>query len=97
MPAYVVAEIEITDPAEYDKYRPLAAASIARHGGRFAVRGGKISLLEGSPEPERVVLIEFPDAAAARRWYDSADYQEALKIRQAASRGRVFIVEGASG
>ena len=97
MPAYVIAEIAISDPAEYDKYRPLAAASIARHGGRFAVRGGKVSLLEGSPEPQRVVLIEFPDAAAARRWYESSDYQEAIKIRLSASTGRLFIVEGASG
>jgi uncharacterized protein (DUF1330 family) len=94
MPAYIVADIQVTDPAGYDQYRPLAAASIARSGGRFVVRGGKVDLLEGAPEPERIVVIEFPDADTARRWYGSEEYQKALKIRQSASRGRVFLVEG---
>lgn len=95
MPAYIVADIQVTDPVAYDRYRPLAAASIAASGGRFVVRGGAVELLEGEPRPERVVVIEFPDAEAARRWYRSQDYQSALKIRQAASTGRVFLVEGA--
>lgn len=95
MPAYFIGEIHITDPAAYDGYRPLAAASIARFGGRFIVRGGKVDLLEGEPQPERVVVIEFPDADTARRWYHSEEYQAALKIRQSASRGRLFLVAGA--
>jgi uncharacterized protein (DUF1330 family) len=53
-------------------------------------------LLEGGPEPERIVVIEFPDADTARRWYRSEEYQSALKIRQSASHGRVFLVEGAA-
>jgi uncharacterized protein (DUF1330 family) len=95
MPAYIVADIQVTDPAAYDDYRPLAAASIARFGGRFVVRGGRVDLLEGEPLPERIVVIEFPDADTARRWYHSAEYQSALMIRQSASSGRVFLVEGA--
>jgi uncharacterized protein (DUF1330 family) len=95
MPAYVVADVQVTDPAAYEPYRPLAAASIARFGGRFIVRGGAAELLEGETPPERVVVIEFPDADTARRWYRSAEYQSALKIRQAASRGRLILVEGA--
>lgn len=95
MAAYFIADIQVTDPASYDQYRPLAAASIARFGGRFVVRGGKVDLLEGGPEPERIVVIEFPDTDAARRWYHSVEYQKALKVRQSASRGRVFLVEGA--
>jgi len=94
MPAYIIADIQVTDPANYDQYRPLAAASIARFGGRFAVRGGKVDLLEGAPKPERIVVIEFPDVDTAHRWYGSEEYQKALKIRQSASRGRVFLVEG---
>jgi uncharacterized protein (DUF1330 family) len=94
MAAYLIADIQVTDPTSYDQYRPLAAASIARFGGRFVVRGGKVNLLEGGPEPERIVVIEFPDADTARHWYRSDEYQRALKIRQAASRGRVFVVEG---
>lgn len=95
MPAYIIAEIQVTDPTAYEGYRPLAAASIARFGGRYVVRGGKLDLLEGEPEPGRIVVIEFPDADAARRWYRSEEYQKALRIRQSASRGRVFLVEGA--
>jgi len=94
MPAYFIGEIQITDPTAYDGYRPLAAASIARFGGRFLARGGKVDLLEGEPEPERIVVIEFPDKETALRWYRSVEYQTALKIRLAASRGRVFVVEG---
>jgi uncharacterized protein (DUF1330 family) len=85
----------VTNPADYAEYRPLAAASIAKFGGRFVVRGGKVDLLEGEPEPERIVVIEFPDADTARRWYRSEEYQRALNIRLSASRGRVFLVEGA--
>ena len=96
MTAYVIADIQVTDTAAYEPYRPLAAASIARFGGRFIMRGGKVDLLEGEPEPERIVVIEFPDADTARRWYRSEEYQNALKIRQSASHGRVFLVEGAA-
>ena len=95
MPAYFIAEIQVTDPTAYEGYRPLAAASIARFGGRYVVRGGKLDLLEGEPEPGRIVVIEFPDAEAAHRWYRSEEYQKALRIRQSASCGRVFLVEGA--
>jgi uncharacterized protein (DUF1330 family) len=95
MAAYIIADIRVTDPASYDRYRPLAAASIARFCGRFVVRGGEVDLLEGEPQPERIVVVEFLDADTARRWYRSAEYQAALKIRQAASRGRVVLVEGA--
>jgi uncharacterized protein (DUF1330 family) len=93
MPAYIIADIQVTDPVAYDHYRPLAAASIARFGGRFVVRGAKVELLEGQPMPERIVLIEFPDSDTARRWYRSDEYQSALKLRQAASRGRLILVE----
>jgi uncharacterized protein (DUF1330 family) len=94
MPAYVIAEVNVTNPAGYDAYRPLAGASIAQYGGKFLVRGGKTELLEGSPEPARIVVIEFADIDAAKRWYNSPEYQEALKIRLANSTGRVLLVEG---
>ncbi|MGH7037747.1 MAG: DUF1330 domain-containing protein [Stellaceae bacterium] len=95
MPAYLIADVTVTDPASYEPYRPLAAASIARFGGRFLVRGGAAELLEGAPAPNRTVVIEFPDLETAQRWYRSEEYQRALKIRQAASRGRLILVEGA--
>jgi len=95
MPAYIVAEIDVTNPAGYESYRPLAGASVAQYGGKFLVRGGKAELIEGSQEPARIVVIEFADINAAKRWYYSPEYQEALKIRFANSKGRVLLVEGA--
>lgn len=95
MAAYVIAEVEVTNPAGYEPYRALAGASIAQYGGRFVVRGGPAEQLEGEGRPNRLVVIEFADKAAARRWYDSPEYQKAIPIRQANSRGRVFLVEGA--
>ena len=59
MTAYVIADVQVTDAAAYEPYRPLAAASIAQFGGRFLVRGGPVELLEGEPQPERIVVIEF--------------------------------------
>jgi uncharacterized protein (DUF1330 family) len=96
MPAYVIADVKVTNPAGYEPYRPLAAASIARFGGRFVVRGGAGELLEGAPAPERTVVIEFPDADTAKRWYFSDEYQQALKIRQANSTARLILVDGAT-
>ena len=95
MAAYVIADVDVTNPAGYEPYRPLAAASVARFGGRFLVRGGTADLLEGAPAPGRTVVIEFPDADTAKRWYFSDEYQQALKIRQANSTARVILVEGA--
>jgi uncharacterized protein (DUF1330 family) len=94
MPTYVVGDIHITDPAAYEAHVPRALATIARFGGRVIAGGGKIDLLEGDPIPERIFIIEFPNADAARRWYRSGDYQEALKVRLSASHGRVFLIEG---
>jgi uncharacterized protein (DUF1330 family) len=93
MPAYIIGEIEVTNPAGYETYRPLAGASVAQYGGRFVVRGGTAELIEGAPEPARIVVIEFADTAAAKRWYNSPEYQEALKIRLANSTGRLLLVE----
>src|SRR6185312_6734243 len=94
MPTYIVGDIHITDLAAYQAHLPRALATIARFGGRVVAGGGKIDLLEGNPSPERIFIIEFPTADAARRWYQSDDYQEALKVRQSASHGRVFLIEG---
>lgn len=94
MPAYIIAEVEVTNPTGYEAYRPLAGASIAQYGGEFLVRGGKAELVEGTQEPARIVVIEFADTAAAKRWYNSPEYQQALKIRLANSKGRVLLVEG---
>jgi uncharacterized protein (DUF1330 family) len=94
MPAYIIAEVEVTNPAGYETYRPLAGASVAQYGGKFVVRGGKAELVEGTQEPARIVVIEFADTEAAKRWYNSPEYQEALKIRLDNSKGRMILAEG---
>ena len=96
--AYVVAEIQITNPSAYEEYRPLAAASIHKFGGQFLVRGGQREQREGEDAAHgpgwRTVIAEFPSLEQAQRWYASVDYTEAKAIRQANSVGRLFIVEG---
>jgi uncharacterized protein (DUF1330 family) len=93
--AYVIAEVEVTDPEVYATYRAQTPGVIDRYGGRFLVRGGAAELLEGDREPRRIVIIEFPDTAAARRFYGSPEYQAIIGIRQRAAKSRLILVEGA--
>ena len=94
MAAYIIAEIEITDPESYERYRAQTPGVIERYGGRFIVRGGRAETLEGDRQPGRLVVIEFSDATAARRFYDSPEYREIIGLRQQASQGRLILVEG---
>jgi uncharacterized protein (DUF1330 family) len=95
MAAYVLSEVRSRDPELLARYRELAAASIARHGGRYLVRGREPVPLEGDwADPDRLVLVEFPDRAAAEAWYRSADYAEALAVRAGALDRRLLLVDG---
>lgn len=96
MAAYVISEVKFLDRDLIERYRPLAAASIEKFGGRYLVRGGPVDLIEGARDPERrIVVVEFPDMARARAWYASADYGEALKVRNAGALERTLVfVEG---
>ena len=95
MTAYVIAEIEVTDPAAYEEYRKQVPAVIAKYNGRFLVRGGKMESKEGGWMPKRIVVVEFPSMAQAQKFYDSPDYAPLIKLRQKASTGRLVLVEGA--
>jgi uncharacterized protein (DUF1330 family) len=94
MAAYVIVETEITDPAQYERYTAASPAAIAAGGGRFLVRGGELAVLEGDWQPSRVVVLQFEDLAAAKRWYDSQAYQEAKRLRDGAAHLRMIAVEG---
>lgn len=94
MPAYVITEVEVTDPERYDQYRAATPATIAAAGGRFLVRGGESTTLEGDWQPSRLVVLEFPDLAAAKRWYESEAYQAAKKIREEGAIMRMVAVQG---
>ena len=95
MKAYVIGEIEVTDPKLYEDYRKQVLATIEKFGGRFAVRGGKVEPLEGGWTPKRIVVVEFPSFEQAQKWYRSPEYAPLITLRQKASRGRLLLVEGA--
>lgn len=95
MTAYVISEVEMLDETQGQRYRDLAAASIAAHGGRYLVRGANPEVPEGTwPAAQRVVVVEFPTMRALHDWYGSDDYAEALAVRQTALDRRLLFVEG---
>ncbi len=93
MPAYIIARVEVTDPEEYQKYASQTVALAEKSGGRFLVKGGSMTQLEGDG-PARHVVIEFPDRATAEAWYASDAYQAILPIALRSSRRDLVIVEG---
>jgi uncharacterized protein (DUF1330 family) len=94
MAAYVLAEIEITNPEGYKEYTTTVPATIAQYGGRFLVRGGAIEVLEGDWPQRRRVIIEFGSMAAAKVWWDSPEYGKPKAMRRANSNGRLLLLEG---
>ena len=94
MPAYVIVETDITDPERYAQYKSASPGAVAAGGGRFVVRGGELAVLEGDWRPSRLVVLEFEDLAAAKRWYESEVYQEAKKLREGAAHIRMVAVQG---
>ena len=94
MPAYVIAHIDVKDPARYEDYKKMSPVSIHKYGGRFIARGGKTEVLEGNWQPKRLVLLEFPSVERAREWWASEDYRPAKELRQATSSGDMIVVEG---
>jgi uncharacterized protein (DUF1330 family) len=96
MPAYVIADIDVHDPETYRRYAALVPGTIEPYGGRFVVRGGDHEVLEGDWQPRRMVVLEFPSADHARRWYTGEAYAEAAAIRKSASDGNIVLVEGTS-
>ena len=94
MSAYLIAEIEVTDPATYEEYRAQVAPTVERRGGRFLVRGGAVHALEGEWTPKRLVVIEFPDVDKLMEWHQSDEYERLKRIRQSSSTSTVLAVEG---
>jgi uncharacterized protein (DUF1330 family) len=96
MAAYVLAEIEITNPDGYKEYTASVPATIAQYGGKFLTRGGAVEVLEGDWPQRRRVLIEFPSMDAAKRWWNSPEYAKPQAMRRANSKGRLLLMEGIS-
>jgi uncharacterized protein (DUF1330 family) len=94
MPAYLIVETDITDPEQYEHYKAASPGAVEAGGGRFLVRGGELAVLEGDWTPKRLVVVEFEDLEAAKRFYESPAYQEAKKLREGAASLKMVAVEG---
>jgi len=94
MPAYLIADIEVTDPVGYDEYRKRVPAVIAAHGGRYLARGGTSEVLEGTWRPKRSAIIEFPNLASMKAFWESPEYQPLRELRERSAKSNVVVIEG---
>ena len=95
MAGYVIAQIKVNDPEPYKEYVKQNLEIVEKYGGKFLARGGEVEVLEGEPPYPRIIVLEFPSVAAARKWYDSPEYEGAKSIRMASADTNLLIVEGA--
>ena len=94
MAGYIVVDVEITNPTEYQTYAKQTAATLEPYGGKFIVRGGNAEMLEGDWQPGRFVIIEFPSIEQARAWYSSPEYSSIIGIRHRSANSRMILVQG---
>ena len=94
MAAYVIGEIEVTDPAAFQEYRNRVGATVEQYGGRFVVRGGRVNPKEGDWRPRHLLMLEFPSLEQAERWYNSSEYKPLIAVREKAARTQLIIAEG---
>ena len=94
MSAYLFANVEVTDAAGYEQYRQRISATIEAFGGRYLVRGGATEVLEGAFTPRRLVILEFPDMAQLRAWYQSPEYQPLSELRKKTTTSTLVAIEG---
>ena len=97
MPAYLISDVEVLDPAAFEEYRQKTPATVAAYGGRYLARGGALEVLEGDWTPPRISILEFPDLAAIRRWWSSPEYAPLRALRQRTARSNLVITEGIPG
>ncbi len=94
MPAYLIADVTVTDAELYSSYTAITPGTIEKYGGRFVIRGGSHEVMEGDWQPGRLVMLEFDDMAALQRWYNSPEYTEARAIRRRAATSNLIFAEG---
>jgi uncharacterized protein (DUF1330 family) len=94
MPAYVIVDVTIHDFKEYEEYKKLTPEAIAAYDGKFIVRGGQTTILEGDWDPGRIVVLEFPTVDRAKEWWSSEIYTKAKIIRQRSADTKMIIVDG---
>lgn len=94
MSAYIIVQVDVTDPDRYEGYKSMVPPTLEPYGGRFLVRGGAVENLEGSWSPARVVVIEFDSVEKAKAWWDSPEYADAKALRQATADTEMIVVQG---
>jgi uncharacterized protein (DUF1330 family) len=97
MPAYVIVNVTVRDPARYEEYKRLATPTVSAYGGRYVARGGPVEVREGDWSPSRLVVLEFPSVERARAWWDSPEYAPAKAVRQSCADTQLVIAEGMPG
>jgi uncharacterized protein (DUF1330 family) len=95
--AYIVGQVTVHNPEGYSQYSQHVPGTLAKHGGKYLVRGGECTQLEGVSQGDRRVVIEFPSRQAAEAWYHSPEYQAILPHRKANSEGHISLVDGYEG
>jgi uncharacterized protein (DUF1330 family) len=94
MSAYIIANVRVTDPAQYEQYKKFSTLAMQAHGAEVCVRGGAVQVLEGDWQPDRMVVLKFPSVEKARAFYDSPEYAKARDARAGAAIMRMVLVEG---
>ncbi len=94
MAAYMILDIEVTDPVGFAQYKQVAPPALALYGGKYLARGGRTETLEGDWVPNRLVILEFPDVARAKQWLESPEYREARALRRQSATTNIVLIEG---
>jgi uncharacterized protein (DUF1330 family) len=94
MTAYVIVEINVTDPVRYEEYKNQAAPTVALYGGKYIARGGRTETLEGDWSPSRLVILQFESIDQARKWLNSPEYSEIKRIRHETAVSQMVVIEG---
>ena len=92
--AYIIANVKVTDAQQYEEYKQWSSVAMQIHGAQVCVRGGKVEVIEGDWQPDRVVLLKFSSLEAAKKFESSAEYARARAARQGAAEMRMVVVEG---
>ena len=92
--AYIIANVDVKNPQQYEEYKRLSTIAMKTYGAEVCVRGGKAEVLEGDWTPHRLVLLKFPSVEQARKFYDSTEYGAARKAREGIAVMRMVLVEG---
>lgn len=94
MTAFVILDVDVTDPENYEGYKKMAAPTVAMYGGAYVVRGGQAETLEGDWTPKRIVVLQFENVECAKAWINSPEYAEARALRHKYAVSKAIVVEG---